>query len=208
MNYTLGVDVSDFQGRVDWRKVARAGYRFCFLKATEGVGYAASSFAVNRRDSKNAGLVFGAYHFFRSGQDPVAQAEHFCAVIGDLGDTMLPPCLDVEEFRRDPQTMGKMVRAWLQFVRQRYGRLPIVYCSPGTFDPGVSGDDFGGFPLWVANYTRAPQPVVPTDWDHWDFWQYSSTGRVPGIVGNVDLDRFPGTPADLTAWIAKNAASQ
>jgi lysozyme len=184
-----GIDVSKAQGTVDWRSVAEAGYVFTFVKATDGQDYVDPTFTQNWEEARAAGLLRGAYHFFRAEDDPEVQAEWFWKTVGDGSE--LPLVVDVE------QTMGQSASVvisrlaqFLDSLEKSARRQPMIYTAPGFWD-GLGADEFGGYPLWVAEYGVA-QPKLPTGWKLWDFWQYSESGQVPGIHGPVDLDVFNG----------------
>jgi lysozyme len=198
-----GIDVSHWQGVIDWDAVARAGIRFAFIKATEGATYTDPSFQRNRSEARRAGVLTGAYHYFRSSSEVDKQVENFFRVTGPLVELDLPPVLDVE----DPaQWTGKsklhlteLVLRWLDGVEKGLGIKPLVYVSP-SFAESMLDDRcarLGEFPLWVAHWD-AVQPRVPLPWTAWTFWQHSSKGKVAGITENVvDLDRFAGTEEAL-----------
>jgi hypothetical protein len=83
-----------------------------------------------------------------------------------------------------------------------FGRTPLVYTRGSWWDPIIAKDVCGSNPLWVAHYTTAASPLLPKKggWATWKMWQYSSSGRVDGIAGNVDMDRFDGMQADVDAF--------
>lgn len=202
-----GLDVSNYQGSIDWTKVAKAGYRFAFGKATEGTSYNDTTYTVNRNGSEAAGLVFGAYHFARpSGTSfaaatasAITQANHFLAVAQPQPDE-LPPVLDLEKTGNlsKPLLLGWTL-AWLGQIYARTGVAPFVYTSP-LFWKGSLGDSTaaaaGGTGLWVAHWTSNGKPTVPAqNWDGngWRFWQWTDCVSVPGIKHCSDGDRMNGT---------------
>lgn len=194
-----GIDVSHYQGQVNWSKVQAAGVAFAFAKATEGVNYTDATFATNWAGIKNAGLLRGAYHFFRASQDAIAQAQAFLqAVPLQPGD--LPPVLDVET--TDNVSNGALqagVQTWLNTVAGQTGVVPILYASPGFWNAHINSS-FGQYPLWVAQY-GVQTPRMPNGWTDWKFWQYSQSGNVDGVTGAVDLDYFQGSTGDLAAFV-------
>jgi lysozyme len=180
-----GIDVSHFQGEVDWRAVAAAGVRFAFIKATEGLEDVDPRFAQNWHQSRTAGLLRGAYHFLHPNLDAKQQAAHFLSVV-TLDDDALPPALDVEVTNGvEPATLGACIATWLQTVEAALRCKPVVYTDPSFWRDNV-GADLSGYPLWLACY--APTPDVPASWQSWTFWQHSDSGTVSGIAGPVDLD--------------------
>ena len=195
MSTVQGIDVSHFQGVVDWQQVAQAGMSFAFAKATEGITYLDPEFTTNWAGIKTAGLLRGAYHFFEANDDATAQAQHFLATVQPAaGD--LPPVLDIETTAgvSDPQVWSG-VATWLQVVEQATGRQPILYTAPGFWDSQAPVLTLTSYPLWLADY--ATQATLPTGWNCWLFWQHSQTGSVAGVTGAVDLDLFSGTLQEL-----------
>src|SRR5918996_1407603 len=180
-----GIDVSHFQGEIDWRAVEAADVRFAFIKATEGLDDVDPCFAQNWQRSRAAGLLRGAYHFLHPNLDARQQAAHFLAVV-TLDDDALPPALDVEVTDGvAPAALAACIEAWLGTVEAALGCKPVVYTDPSFWRDNV-GANLGGYPLWLACY--AAQPDVPEGWQGWVFWQHSQRGSVDGIAGPVDLD--------------------
>lgn len=193
-----GIDVSHWQGAIDWDAVAAAGVEFAFIKATEGGDYTDPRFAANWAGAGRVGVLRGAYHFFRPQTDARAQAEHFLRTV-PLAPGDLPPVLDVEVTDgRSAQVIAAGVRTWLEEVERATGRRPIVY-TRASFWTAQMGGGFGAYPLWVAHY-GVSAPNVPAGWSGWTFWQHSDAGRVDGITGAVDLNWFNGDRAEMQAF--------
>jgi lysozyme len=204
-NRLTGIDVSKWQGQVNWSSVQQAGIAFAFVRATYGVSEIDSSFNDNWQALKNAGITRGAYHFFLAADDPVQQAEFFIRTVGSLGPNDLPPVVDVESDSGMKSNLVANVQTWLNTVAQGLGRTPIIYTAPSYWNANLTSA-FGHYPLWVAEYgVSSPKPV--NGWDEWTFWQYSSTGKIAGVNGEVDLDYFNGTQAAFAAFIAGSIAS-
>jgi lysozyme len=190
----LGIDVSHFQGVVDWPAVAGAGIDFAFIKATEGLGDVDPRFGQNWQESRAAGLLRGAYHFLHPDLDAKQQAAHFLAV-ASLDADALPPALDVEVTNGvAPAGVSACVETWLDTVVAALGCKPVVYTDPWFWRQHV-GADLATYPLWLACY--APQAQLPPGWQSWTFWQHSQSGQVAGIAGPVDLDRCQLSRAQL-----------
>ncbi len=189
-----GIDVSHYQGDVDWAQVKAAGKVFAFAKATQGATDVDPMFATNWPAMKQAGLVRGAYHFFQPDEDATAQAEHFIATVKlETGD--LPPVIDIEVSEgQTTQNIDAGVKTWLERVAAAYGVQPIIY-SDLSFLQQHLASGFSDYPLWIADYSQDP-PEPSGGWQKWTFWQYSQSGTVAGIDGDVDLDRFQGTDAE------------
>ena len=188
-----GIDVSHYQGTVDWAQVKAAGTHFAFAKATQGTADVDSEFAANWAGMRAAGLVRGAYHFMDPDQDAAAQAEHFLATVKlEAGD--LPPVLDVEVTEgMSVEGLDAAVRTWLEKVAAATGVQPILYSDESFLDTELA-QGFGAYPLWIAAYSET-LPTPPAAWTAWTFWQYSESGTVSGVDGEVDRDRYQGTAA-------------
>ena len=196
-----GIDVSHFQGRVDWPAVKAAGCAFAFAKATEGAGEIDPFFAANWAGMKAAGLLRGAYHFYRAQQDGAQQAAHFLSAVEfEAGD--LPPVLDIEvnDGVTGPALVGG-VQTWLDAVEPAAGVTPIIYTNTPFWDAHFN-DQFSRYPLWIAHYGPAPQPL-PTGWTVWTFWQYSQSLHIAGVGGPADHDYFTGPLTQLQALSAR-----
>jgi lysozyme len=193
-----GVDVSYYQGTVNWPSVKNGGNAFAFVRVADGTKTIDSKFAANWPAVKSAGLIRGAYHFFRASQDPTTQANLFVSHLnasGGLATGDLPGVLDLET--ADGQSNSTVVSralTWLSVVEQQTGIRPMVYTA--AFMSSIIGTSFSKYPLWVANY-QATCPSMPSGWNAWEFWQDSSTGTVAGISGQVDLDLFNGPLSSL-----------
>ncbi len=190
-----GIDVSEFQGNIDWNAVKASGRQFAFIRVSDGT-YQDPKFDSNWAGAKAAGVLRGAYQFFRPADDPIAIADQFLARMGTLGPGDLPPVLDVEVTDgQSATTIRTNMEAWLAHVEQKTGRTPFIYVSPG-FWPNLGSPNESHYRLWVANW-QVNCPNTPTGWSTWEMWQYADNGSVPGIGGAVDLDRFNGTLAQL-----------
>ncbi len=206
---TAGIDVSHHQGTVNWHAVAESGVDFAFAKATEGLSFVDPQFASNWAGMKNAGILRGAYHFFRPMKSVAAQIENFLRTVGEIAPGDLSPVLDLEEApvpngdeweSIPPDERVPLALQWLQAVENQLGRKPIVYVRRGFIAQELPhADPLGQFPLWIAHYTSRPAPILPTVWSNWTFWQHTDGGKVNGIGGHVDLDRFNGALEDLQA---------
>lgn len=200
-----GVDVASYQGYPAWHRVASAGYAFAFTKATEDTGYINPTFAHNWAGIKAAGMHRGAYHFARPGGfDAADEARYFLDAVGAVGglETGDLLALDIESGNGD---MGRWALDFLRVCEARCGFKPLVYTGR-WFMQGRSFDEpeLAGYGLWLAAY-QAQMPSPPAPWEVVAFWQHSSSGRVPGIDGDVDLNVFNGA-ADRIALYGKPAS--
>jgi lysozyme len=198
----LGLDISHYQNVVDFAQVKAAGVSFVFIKATEGVTLVDPNFAQYRTASKAEGLPRGFYHFFHPKDDLQSQIDFFVKTVGRLEPGDLPPVLDVENPEEWPGfTVAQrvnMILGWLQGVEKALGVRPIIYVNNRMMNTILNNPAaFKGYILWLAYYTSQSVAVVPLPWLNWVFWQYTETGGIAGISGQVDLNRFAGTLADL-----------
>jgi lysozyme len=197
-----GIDISRYQPKVDWGALTASGIEFCFIKASEGAHDVDASFQQHWDGAGTAGLVRGAYHFFRP-QIPVSiQADLFAKTIGPLQPGDLGPALDLEGTAGwvdiPPASRVSLALNMLGALETRFHATPIVYMSPWFATEMLkSHAGLARFPIWIAEYTQAQVPAIPKPWSSWTFWQHSQSGNVPGIAGAVDLDRFQGSLDDL-----------
>ena len=190
-----GVDVSHYQSHINWFEVASEGITFGFVKATEGETISDSLFCQNWLEMEDAGIIRGAYHFFRPGTSAIAQAQHFIERV-DLQYGDLPPVLDVEvldDVNKD--VMVARLKIWLEMVEEAFGIRPIIYTNMKYYNRYLA-EDFAEHTLWIARYNAKKTPELSKD-RNWDFWQYGDRGRIAGINGAVDLNVFQGTHTDL-----------
>jgi lysozyme len=198
---TPGIDVSHHQGPIDWRAVRRGGVHFAFIKATEGGDWTDPAFARNWRRAREAGVLRGAYHYYRPQTHSAVQARHFLRTVR-LAPGDLPPVLDVEVTDGvSDATLRRGVRNWLRIVEAETGKRPILYVSR-RFSARL-GSGFGDYTLWIADY-RGGSPYVPGGWRRWHFWQHSERGRVQGIAPRVDRNWFRGTRAELSRFVERH----
>ncbi len=198
---TPGLDVSHWQGDIDWAKVARTDRSFAFVKATEGDKYLDPLFGINRSGAKANGLVVGAYHFARpdrSAGDARREARWFVNHVDPKPGELLP-VLDIETNKGlDQSAMTQWARRWVAEVRELTGVTPMIYTSPVGWQVRF-GDTRrlarDGARLWVAHWGVSSPTLPAGDWDGhgWVVWQHTSDGHVAGIAGRVDLDRLAGT---------------
>ena len=194
-----GIDVSYYQQRIDWAAARSDGVSFAFIRVADGLTFVDPRFEENWRNAKAAGVRRGAYQFFRSNKDPIAQADLLLETMGPLEDGDLPPVIDVESTDGQPQTVvAAKVARWVERVQQALGVRPIIYTGPYFWRDNVAADSFAENPLWIAHY-GTDCPYVPGPWTKYTFHQFTDAGRVAGVGGNVDTNVFAGTLADLDA---------
>jgi len=198
-DYIQGIDVSHHNGVIDWARVASDASKpqFVYLKATEGRSMADSQYNSNRAGAKVQGLLCGAYHFFVPSVAVEQQVTNFCQAVGSVKGE-LPAMLDIESDGLAQPAYAAAVTQWLQQVSAKLGYTPAIYTNASFWrDKLGSFAPFQQYPLWIAHYTGAPQPNLPPGAGGYTFWQYSDEGKVSGIAGAVDVNRFRGTPDQL-----------
>jgi lysozyme len=196
----LGIDVSHWQGNINWDKAKAAGIRFAFCKASEGNTYFDDTWVRNYSECKRVGIKVGAYHFVRMNVKPILQLENIKRALGSR---------QLDFFALDCETAdGMSVAVITQVIWTLAGKCkaingslpyPFIYTSKGWWDPHVRRDaGWDDCPLWVANW-NVHSPTLPADWKSFAVWQYTvGDGSAYGVQGRLDMDRwnpafpFPG----------------
>lgn len=195
-----GIDVSQYQATVNWPMVRAAGKRFAIARILHWP-VRDTQFERNWREIRANGLIRGAYIYFDPRFEVAAQADVVVRAVGRLGEGDLPVTLDIEQPNPGlptPARSVEVIRDLAARVEAGTGRAPMIYTGRYYWPNYVRSTEFRDLPLWHAQYTTTqPCPYIADAWRDWAFWQYSSTGRVSGITGNVDLDRFNGSYAEL-----------
>lgn len=197
-----GIDVSVYQGDIDFEQVKNSGIEVVYIRAGYGFSVTDPKFEENYTNATKAGLKCGAYYFVtaRSTEQAYLQATRFAELIS--GKTFAArPAMDFEEFG----SLGKnginiVGLAFMQKLRELTGIVPILYTD--AYNASETWDwNFAQFPLWVADYDAEEPYVTSNIWQSYAGFQYSDRGEIPGIYGNVDLDRF-------TSSVFLNGASE
>lgn len=186
----IGIDVSKYQGTIDFEKAKAANIDYVFVRATEGITYKDVDFDSNTESARAAGLVVGAYHFYETNDDPIAQLGNFTNTVSlQRGD--LPPIVDIEKLHKnDDSNLTQNIQAFLDGLESHYGIKPIIYTGRNFANEYMAG--FGDYALWLAEY-EVDSPTLPAGWADWTFWQWSQGSTVEGIDGQVDADRYNGS---------------
>lgn len=199
------IDVSEWQGAIDWQAVAESGVVGVYMKATENDDFQDERFPDNWKGAKAAGLVRGAYHFSRpsSNPDPTKEVYYFLDYIDangglEVGDFLVQ---DMEDQKVAANAdMGGWTNYWMQIAANIVGFNPLLYSGPWYIEPHkLNTKELGNYGLILAAY-QAVQPSPPSSWDFLTMWQYTDKGSVPGIIGDVDRDWFNGTKEQLLAY--------
>jgi lysozyme len=200
-----GIDISRYQGDVDFPRVRAAGAHFVFIKATEGADYVDPAFADNWRQARAAGMPRAAYHFMFWCRTAVDQAAWFEKNVPNDPDA-LPPIIDVEwnnhsrlcTSRPSPEDALAKVRMMAQLLEQYTGKLPIIYTDINFHREVLEGHDLPNT-FWLRSVAAEPDARYG-DRDY-TFWQWTQTGTMPGIRGEVDRSAFYGSPDDWTTFL-------
>ena len=183
-----GIDVSHYQGQINWPTVARSGkvlYAFC--KATESTNLVDNTYNFNVREAHKVGIPVGCYHFFSPKVSGKAQLEHFIKNV-DMNALDVVPMLDVEvRGKASLEEFQREIRAWLTGFEEHYHFKPIIYASVNFYNKFLAGA-FDDYMYMIAKYGEGvpnPQGPIPMA-----MWQYSASGRIDGIKGAVDQSCF------------------
>ena len=178
----MGVDVSRYQGNIDWPVIAGQNVRFAFIKATEGSSHQDPCFLRNWKEVGETDIFAGAYHFFSFESSGETQAQNFISTVGDLCGSNLPPVVDLEFYggysdnplsRRETQ---QILNDLLGTLEEYYHVKPIIYTTTRAYYHYILGGGYGDYPLWFRNTYQ--EPLV-----RWSFWQYSDEGLLAGYDG-------------------------
>lgn len=198
-----GLDVSRWQGDIDWPTARRAGVSFVFIKATEGGDVADPKFDDHRRGARQAGVRYGAYHYFYFCRPAAEQARWFIKNV-PRDSSSLPHVLDMEwnhqsrtcRLKPDGRTVRQEADIFLDMLEAHYGKRPIIYTTPDFYKDTEIGRMRETF--WLRSVAGHPREVYPGQ--RWTFWQYTGTGVVPGVPGKVDINVFAGAPESWVGW--------
>ena len=203
-----GVDVSVYQGDIDWQTLAAQNIDFAFIKATEGSSFVDPNFLLNFENAIKTDLRVGAYHFFSFDSGGDTQAKNFIDAVYPT-DNMLPPVVDFEyygKYVKDPPADKEAVRHELSVVldmlEAHYGIKPIIYATTESYEY-LLADHFDGYDLWIRSVYSKP----PKEYDgKWTFWQYTNRERLDGYDGEetyIDMNVFYGTKEEFKKYGSK-----
>jgi GH25 family lysozyme M1 (1,4-beta-N-acetylmuramidase) len=201
-----GIDVSHYQGTINWSSVKAAGISFAYIKDTEGTTYKDPTFNTNYLNAYNAKVIRGAYHFAQPGSSSgSAQATYFASNGGawSADNLTLPGMLDLEGgcYGLSVSSMQSWILSFYNTYKTKTTRDIVIYTSPSWWNTCTGG--WSGMsaksPLFVADWTTASSPTIPAGFPYATLWQYTDSGSVSGISGAVDRDRFNGDSTRLLA---------
>ena len=201
----LGVDVSHYQGDIDWNTLAGQGISFAFIKATEGSSHVDEYFYDNWQAASRTNLAIGAYHFFSFDSPARTQAELYIHTAGGLSGK-LAPVIDVEYYGDkahnppDKETVTAELKEMLSLLEEYYGVKPILYTTYTVYHRYIKGE-FEEYPLWIRNVYYPPIADLK---EKWTFWQYTDTAVLEGYSGveqYIDMNAFCGSFEELEKYI-------
>lgn len=200
-----GVDVSHYQGNIDWETLASQNISFAFIKATEGSSFVDDRFAYNYEEARKTDLYVGAYHFFSFDSQGITQSENFINTV-ERYDDMLPPVIDLEFYGNKAanppsrEEVGAELKVLLSALEEHYGRAPIIYTTEDTYGLYLSGD-YEAYDIWIRNVLTKPEL---SDGRSWTFWQYTNRKRLDGYNGEekfIDVNVFYGSEEEFKAYV-------
>lgn len=204
-----GVDVSRWQGDIDWAKLRTQGANFAYIKATDGGDHLDPMFKKNWRRAKEAGIKRGAYHFFYWCRTAGEQADWFIRNVPREAGA-LPPVIDVE-YNGESSCKRRLSRAkvlekmqvFMDKLERHYGQRPIIYTAPDFYRDNLKGE-FTDYPFWLRSVAAHPSKVYPGR--KWLFWQYSGSGLSHGVNEKIDLNVFHGSEGEWHNWVQARAS--
>lgn len=200
-----GIDVSYYQGDIDWNAVAGDGVVFAWARVSHSLNFKDPKFAANLAGARAAGIRIGVYQYFEPSEDPVAQAQLLLDLTGPLQPGDMPPMIDVESKDTVPKAQYvAAIHAWLDTIEAATGVVPFIYTGYYYWNDNVGSGEFADYPLWIANYNPGC-PLVPDAWASWTMHQTCDCGKIAGIAGAVDTDLFNGNADELQGYAVGGA---
>ena len=199
-----GVDVSSYQGNIDWRALAAQGIQFAFIKATEGSGYQDPCYAFNYEQATKTNLRVGAYHFFSFDSSGQTQFDNFASVVSE-SDSMLPPVVDVEFYGEkeknppDAKSVFCELNRLLNLLEEKYGCKPILYATEKSYKKYIR-EYFNGYNIWIRSVVTEPRVLSDKQWT---FWQYTNRATLQGYQGKekyIDMNVFNGDQSEFDQY--------
>ena len=204
-----GVDVSRWQGEIDWVKLRSQGANFVYIKATDGGDHLDPMFKKNWKRSNDAGLKRGAYHFFYWCRTAGEQADWFIRNVPRDPDA-LPPVIDVEyngesscKRRLSAEKVREKMQVFMDKLERHYGQRPVIYTAPDFYKDNLR-NAFVDYPFWLRAVAQHPSKVYPGR--KWIFWQYSGSGLSHGVNEKIDLNVFHGSEEQWHRWSGRGAS--
>ena len=191
-----GIDVSEYQGEIDWEKLSSQNIDFAYIKATEGSSYTDERFQYNYQNAITTNLKIGAYHFFSFDSDAISQSENYIKnVPKDMN--LLPPVVDIEFYGDknknipDVETTREQLKKLLERLEEYYQKKPIIYATNTSYNLYIK-DNFEEYKIWIRDIFSTPNLK---DNRKWTLWQYTNRERLEGYNGEekfIDMNVFNG----------------
>ena len=202
-----GVDVSEYQGEVDWDKIKEQNIDFAFIKATEGSKGKDNSFDKNYEKLKNMDMLLGLYHFFSFESLGEEQADNYIKVVGNIenDENLMLPIIDIEYYsyykkaKPNKEWVTKELQKMLDKLEKTYRVKPIIYTTMEFYQEYIEGE-FLEYDIWIRNILTKPD----LENREWKFWQYTGRGKLKGYNGEekyIDLNVFNGSKEDFVNYV-------
>ncbi len=202
-----GIDVSRYQGDIDWEIIEGQGIDFAFIKATEGSSHIDPCFEKNWEEAEQTSIFPGAYHFFSFDSNGDAQAQHFIGTVKSLRGK-LPPVVDVEYYgdkENNPPSKKEVqgqLKVMFEELEEYYHVKPVIYTTYKAYHDFIKGE-FTEYPLWIRNVYYPPVFI------NWTFWQYTDKAVLDGYQGSekyIDRNVFYGSKDEFEGLIVGESA--
>lgn len=193
----VGIDVSHYQGKINWSKVEFVNEKypieFAFIRATQGIDTKDIQFDTNFAESKRNKILRGAYHYYRPNENSLEQAENFISVV-KLAKGDLPPVLDIEKLPKEQSIENLKIglKRFLDKIEEHYKVQPIIYTTEKYYEDFLK-DEFDDYTFWIANYNFIDAEIN----SDYLFWQFTEQAKIKGISEKVDVNIFNGSYEDL-----------
>lgn len=203
-----GVDVSSYQGDIEWNILSSQNISFAFIKATEGSSHVDKNFAKNFEEAQKTSLAVGAYHFFSYDSEGKTQAENFINTVVPF-EGMLPPVIDLEFYgdkeKNPPERseVEKQLKTMLIMLEEHYHQKPIIYATEKSYALYLS-NDYVDYDIWIRNVISKPKLSDSRDWT---FWQFTNRDKLDGYKGEekyIDVNVFHGSIEEYVAYLENN----
>ena len=185
-----GIDVSKYQGNIDWQKVSQDSHiQFAYIKASEGSSHVDSKYQKNLKEARAAGIKAGSYHFFIGRKSAKEQFENFNRHVSKYNQDLIP-VVDVEEAGNkyiSRAGLQRNLQEFMDLVKKEYGEYPILYSQYGFYNKMLA-PEFNRYNIFIARYGKQKPNLRGNG--KYQIWQYSEKGKINGIKGTVDLNRF------------------
>ncbi|MEI5906653.1 GH25 family lysozyme [Bacillus spongiae] len=204
-NYPVkGVDVSAYQGDIEWAQFQEQGLQFAFMKATEGSSFVDKFFEENWKNAESTSLRIGAYHFFSYDSEGKTQAQNFINTV-PIHEEALPPVVDVEFYgdkEKNPpkrDQVEKELQTMVKMLEEHYGKRVILYTTKKAYDLYIK-NSFEQCDIWIRDVITTPS--LPDNRD-WTFWQYTDREQLKGYKGEekfIDVNVFHGSEEEFKEY--------